>query len=66
MDLNEWDPKVFVDMEGELRYALVDLDESREKYKKAKEKVAYLRELLDEGRNIMDDLETKLNDETEE
>lgn len=64
MDLNESYSKVIIDLEGELRYYLMHLDESKNKSKKAEEKIVYLRNLLDEGRKTVNDLETKLNDKT--
>lgn len=52
-------------MKGELRSALTNLDESREKHKNVVEKISYWRSILDKG-NFIDDFETKLNEKTKE
>lgn len=49
-----------------LRTTLANLDERKQKQKNVEENIAYLRKLLDEGKNIMDDYETKLHDKTKE
>lgn len=67
MDRNGWnDVDGIVDMEGKLRFALEDLESSREKHKKVVEKISYLRSLLDKGKKVIDELEIKLYEKTKE
>lgn len=54
----DWDDvEGFFDMEGELKSTLANLDECRDKYKKAFEKISFLRGLLDKGKETIDEYE---------
>lgn len=58
MDLSDQDDvDGFVDMEGELRFTLEDLNESREN-------IYYLRSLLDKGKKVIDDFKKKIDKTT--
>lgn len=63
----DWDDvEEVIDMEGELRSALADLDDYKDKYKKVVDKYSYLRGFLDKGKKVIDECETKLDEKKKE
>lgn len=67
MDQNGWnDLWRVVDMEGELRLELVDLNDNKEKHKKVVEKIYFLRTLLDRGKKVIDEFETNIDEKNRE
>lgn len=63
LEQGDWDDaEGVVDMEGELRFALTDLDEWRDKYKKEVKNIFFLRGLLDKGNKSIHEYETKLDE----
>lgn len=51
-------------MEGKLIFALANLYDSKEKHKKADEKIYFLRNLLDKGKKVIQEFQTKLDEKT--
>lgn len=65
MDQNGWNNlDGIIDMEGELRSTLANIDDSREKHKKVVEKILFLRTLLDRGKKVIDEFGAKLDEKT--
>lgn len=63
LDQCDWDDvEGFFDIEGELRSALANLDECRDKYMKEVEKITFLMGLLDKGNNSIDEYETNIGE----
>lgn len=51
-----------VDIEGELRSILANLNECRYEYKRVAEMISFLRGLVNKGKKSIDEYETKLDE----